>query len=83
VEKSAKPISTFNLLHIQKMSEAKQYYVYIMSNYTNSVLYIGVTNNLLKRVLEHKEKSNSTSFTSKYNVDKLVYYEIGGDVYEQ
>ena len=65
------------------MSEAKQYYVYIMSNYTNSVLYIGVTNNLLKRVLEHKEKSNSTSFTSKYNVDKLVYYEIGGDVYEQ
>ncbi len=46
-----------------------------MSNYTNSVLYIGVTNNLLKRVFQHKTKSDPDSFCAKYNVNKLVYYE--------
>jgi putative endonuclease len=48
--------------------------IYILTNEFNSVLYTGVTNNLKKRVYEHKEKIN-TGFTSKYNVNKLVYYE--------
>jgi putative endonuclease len=52
-----------------------QYYVYIMTNKNNRVLYTGVTNDLKGRVYEHKEKFVS-GFTKKYNVTKLVYYEI-------
>jgi putative endonuclease len=52
----------------------KYYYVYILTNFTNSVLYIGVTNNLLRRIYEHKEKLVE-GFTQKYNTTKLVYYE--------
>ena len=54
----------------------RQYYVYILTNITNTVLYTGVTNNLVKRVWEHKNKFDNNSFTSKYNVSKLVYYEV-------
>lgn len=46
-----------------------------MTNKNNAVLYIGVTNNLIRRVFEHKEKQNA-GFTKKYNINKLVYYEI-------
>lgn len=53
----------------------KQYYVYIVMNHTNSVLYIGATNNLVKRVWEHKN-SIIKGFTSKYKVHKLVYFEV-------
>ena len=49
-------------------------FVYFMSNAHNNVLYIGVTNNLTRRVGEHKAKINK-GFTYKYNCDKLVYYE--------
>jgi len=49
--------------------------VYIMTNYLNTTFYIGVTNNLLRRVLEHKSQ-NKECFTSKYNLNKLVYFEI-------
>jgi putative endonuclease len=52
-----------------------QYYVYIMTNKSNRVLYTGVTNDLKRRVFEHKEKF-VRGFTEKYNVTKLVYYEI-------
>ena len=48
--------------------------VYIMTNYSETSLYIGVTSNLPKRVWEHKNKVVK-GFTEKYNVDKLVYYE--------
>ena len=58
---------------------AQQYYVYIMTNKRNTVLYTGVTNDLKRRVYQHKAKLVS-GFTRKYNVSKLVYYEIGGDV---
>ena|ERR1035437_2105509 len=49
-------------------------FVYFMSNAYNNVLYIGVTNNLIRRIAEHKAKINK-GFTYKYNCDKLVYYE--------
>lgn len=56
-------------------------YVYILTNVTNRVLYIGVTNDLVKRVYEHKQKL-VRGFTSKYNVNKLVYYEVFEDINE-
>lgn len=49
--------------------------VYILSNYTHEVLYIGVTSDLLFRIKEHKEKVYPSSFTAKYNCNILVYYE--------
>ena len=57
----------------------KQYYLYIMTNKLNSVLYTGVTSNLEKRVHEHKSKLIE-GFTKKYNVDRLVYYEVFDDI---
>ncbi len=57
----------------------KQYYVYIMTNKTNRVLYTGVTNNLKRRVYEHKKKLVE-GFTKKYNIGKLVYYEVCEDI---
>lgn len=59
----------------------KQYYVYIMTNKNNTVLYTGVTNNLIKRVYEHKEKLVD-GFTKKYNITKLVYYEQSENIEE-
>ena len=49
--------------------------VYIMTNYLNKVLYTGVTSNLKKRIYDHKTNNYKRSFTSRYNVHKLVYYE--------
>lgn len=57
----------------------KTYYVYILTNWNNEVLYIGVTNNIARRVFEHKEKLVD-GFTKKYNVNKLVYVESCEDV---
>ena len=54
------------------------YYVYILTNKSKTVLYTGMTNNLKRRLQEHKEKQNPTSFTAKYNVDFLLYYEHYG-----
>ncbi len=51
------------------------YFIYILTNRYNKVLYIGVTNNLLKRVWEHINSENNFCFTKRYNVYKLVYYE--------
>lgn len=49
--------------------------VYILTNFNNTVLYIGVTSDLYSRVTEHREKKYATSFTAKYNCNKLIYYE--------
>jgi len=59
----------------------KQYYVYILASKKNGTLYVGVSNNLIKRVYEHKNNLIS-GFTQKYSVHNLVYYEIFNDVYE-
>ena len=56
-----------------------KYYVYILANKTNSVLYIGVTNDLKRRLYEHKNKLVE-GFTEKYNVNKLVYFEESSDI---
>jgi putative endonuclease len=52
-----------------------EYFVYILASKRNGTLYTGITDNLLRRVIEHKEKLNS-GFTEKYGVDKLVYFEV-------
>ncbi len=51
------------------------YYVYIATNKNNTVLYTGVTNNLERRIFEHKSKEDKSSFASKYNINKLVYFQ--------
>ena len=56
----------------------RQYCVYIMTNKNKNVLYTGITNDLRRRVYEHKNNIGS-NFTSKYNINKLVYYEIFDD----
>ncbi|MGB8647805.1 MAG: GIY-YIG nuclease family protein [Anaerolineae bacterium] len=61
------------------MASVKQYYVYIMTNKHSTVLYIGVTNNLQRRVYEHREKLLE-GFTKRYNIDKLVYFEVFEDI---
>jgi putative endonuclease len=54
----------------------KKYYVYILSNKRNTVLYTGVTDNLERRIFEHNtQEDNDKSFAKRYNINKLVYYE--------
>lgn len=55
------------------------YYVYILTNWDDSVMYVGVTNNLERRLYEHRNHLVD-GFTKKYNVHKLVYYEYTNDV---
>jgi putative endonuclease len=63
------------------MGSGKNGYVYIMTNKNNTVLYTGVTSDLVKRVYEHKNKL-ADGFTRKYNAVKLVYYEVFDDISE-
>jgi putative endonuclease len=62
------------------MSTDRNYYVYLLTNWNNKVMYVGVTNNLERRVYEHKHKL-VVGFTEKYNVNKLVYFEETTDVH--
>ena len=55
------------------------YYVYILTNWNNKVMYVGVTNNIERRLYEHRNKLID-GFTSKYNINKLVYFENTTDV---
>ena len=56
------------------------YYVYILSNNLNTVVYTGVTKDLVRRVYEHKHHLDPDSFTAKYGVNKLVYYAQTPDI---
>jgi putative endonuclease len=66
------------LTDTEKM-QGKQYYVYIMTNRSRT-LYTGMTDDLVRRVYEHKNKL-ADGFTKKYNITKLVYYEVTSDVH--
>ena len=57
----------------------KMYYVYMITNWKNEVLYTGVTNDLAKRINEHRDKK-IPGFTSRYNVYKLVFFESNADI---
>ena len=63
------------------MIKVHQYYVYILTNVYNNVLYTGITNDIERRCIEHKKKYVK-GFTQKYNVDKLVYFETYNEVEE-
>ncbi|GAN34170.1 MAG: GIY-YIG nuclease family protein [Candidatus Brocadia sp. AMX2] len=60
--------------------ESREYFVYILTNKSNEVFYIGVTNNLKRRMYEHRNKLVA-GFTKKYNIAKLVYFEVTNDIY--
>jgi len=57
-----------------------QYYIYMITNNHNSVVYTGVTNDLVRRIYEHKHHLDKGSFTAQYNVEKLVYFEETSDI---
>ena len=54
----------------------KTYFTYMMTNKNKTVIYIGMTNNIFRRVMEHKNHDNPTTFTARYNVDNLVWIEL-------
>lgn len=56
--------------------------VYILTNHTHTVLYVGVTSKIESRLIEHREKFYAQSFTAKYNVSKLVYYQAFSSIEE-
>lgn len=62
------------------MYNPKNYFVYIITNFENTTLYVGVTNSLIRRIQEHKN-GKIKGFSAKYKLTKLVYYEIYGDIY--
>ena len=57
-----------------------EYYVYLMTNSNRNVLYTGVTNDLVRRVYEHRNHLDKGSFTDRYNIEYLIYYESTSDV---
>lgn len=61
------------------MAKEHRYFVYLLTNWNNKVMYVGMTNDLIRRVYEHKTKAVK-GFTEKYNVHKLVYFEETSDV---
>ena len=55
---------------------SEKHYLYIITNKNEGVLYIGITNNLKRRIYQHKNKVHKSTFSARYNLDKLVYFEI-------
>ncbi|OYY93965.1 MAG: excinuclease ABC subunit C [Hydrogenophilales bacterium 28-61-23] len=62
------------------MPREHRYFVYLLTNWNNKVMYVGMTNDLMRRVYEHKTKAVQ-GFTEKYNVNRLVYFEETSDVH--
>ena len=75
-----KMYSTSVIIKELQAKSTMRYYVYILTNKYGTVLYTGVTNDLIRRVYEHKNHLIKESFTSKYNVTRLVYFEETSDV---
>jgi putative endonuclease len=67
-------------VRIREELNEMEYYVYILSNKFNTTIYTGVTRDLVRRVYEHKHHADPNSFTAKYDITKLVYYESTSDV---
>jgi putative endonuclease len=61
------------------MASGGRYYVYLLTNWNNKVIYVGVTNDLERRIYEHKNKLID-GFTKTYNLKKLVYFEETNDI---
>jgi putative endonuclease len=68
------PRASGGLMNFKKSSKMKQYYVYILTNKHNRMFYVGFTDDIQRRIGEHKNKKYD-GFTKKYNVDKLVYFK--------
>jgi putative endonuclease len=79
---SGKPDFIENMEGVVFVMSRNTGYLYILTNKHHTVLYIGVTNNLPARIIEHRDKVNPNSFTARYNVYKLVYCEIH-EIYEE
>jgi len=73
------PVIARSVATKQSHTMNKQYFGYVVTNDTNTVTYTGVTNDLKRRAYEHKEKLGE-GFTKKYNLSKLVYYEVVDNV---
>jgi len=58
----------------------KRYYLYIATNKRHTTVYVGVTNDLFRREHQHRNKIDKNSFTAKYNIDTVVYYEVYNDI---
>lgn len=77
------PLQTFYYKLLINMNQERVYSVYLCTNHPrNTVLYTGVTNNILNRDFQHKTKFNRNSFSAKYNINRVVYYESFYDINE-
>jgi putative endonuclease len=68
-------IARYEAIYLYFFITLKPGYIYIITNYTNTTLYVGVTSDLHQRIKQHKNKTYPNSFTAKYNLNKLVYFE--------
>ena len=73
-------VTSFLEMTMEESGSVCMYYVYILANTTNTTIYTGVTNDLERRLWEHRSHIDPNSFTAKYHIEKLVYFEMTSDV---
>lgn len=78
-DKDGNPLCHFDRREKSNMAFTKTYFVYLLTNWNNKVIYVGMTNDLCRRLYEHKNKLIA-GFTARYNLCKLVYFEETNDV---